>query len=320
MTRYQNGRAPLSELVQFDTGAGKHWGPAATRARWYQARSRIKARTGVTLHITAGWNVYRPYAEQVIGRANACNQGNCNTAAVPGYSSHGLTWRSARFTGGKWVDAAAIDVGDYWRVPWSIYKAEMEAAGFLVDGSTDDIAGIREPWHIIDLAPYAMPAYENSDEFVPAVKNGALPMFTLVSIPDTGIIWIQGIDGRREGTQSQAHLDALLLFRDAMFQTGKTINSIYFGDFVGQRGAIDWYIGQVNGPRDAATLAKLEELRQEIAKIDPEFDGNPHIFTPEELAAIGAGAVAAVDASVDEILTSLRTLPADVVEELKTRL
>lgn len=165
MTRYQNGRIPLNELVEFDTGNGKHWGTPTTRARWYAGRAAIKRRTGVTLYISAGWNAYRPYAEQVIGRNEACRQGNCNAAASPGYSSHGGTWISAKYTKRQWVDAMALDIGNYWAVPWSIFKEEMERVGFLVGAITPELAGIFEPWHVIDLAPYASFAGDDSKPF-----------------------------------------------------------------------------------------------------------------------------------------------------------
>jgi hypothetical protein len=325
MPRYANGRAPLSDLVEFDSGGGKHWGPAATRARWYRARLRIFQRTGVWLHVSPGWNVFRPYAEQVVGRQNACAQGNCLAAASPGWSSHGLTWVHRIHTGGRWVDAAAADIGDYWRVPFHIFREEMEAAGFLVGGILRDVAGVDEWWHIIDLAPHAVPAFAGATPFeAPKPITGGIPMFALIGSPDAGLIYIQGLDGRREGVQSAAHLEVLLRYRNAMLTPGSKIEEFYYGDLIGARGAIDWYLARVNGPRDEATLAKLDELRADIAKLDTEFDGTPHVFTAEELSAIGtaAGAAAAdaIDAPLEQIIASLRTMPADVVAEIKARL
>jgi hypothetical protein len=327
MTRYANGRAPLSDLVAFDSGGGQHWGPAATRARWYRARRRIYERTGIWLNITGGWNVFRPLHEQTLGRQKACAQGNCNAAAVAGYSSHGLTWNHRIHTGGRWVDAAALDIGDYWRVPFAIFREEMEAAGFVVGGILRDVAGVDEWWHVIDLHPFsAIPAYDTARPFEPASKptTGGIPMFALIGVPDQGLIYVQGLDGRRQGVQSAAHLEALLRYRNAMLTPGQNIEQFYFGDLVGARGAIDWYLGQVNGSNDADTLARLEQLRTEVAAIDTEFDGTPHQFTDEELAKIGAAAGTAagahIDAGIDDIVASIRTMPDDVVAAIKAAL
>jgi len=89
---YANGYVPLSTLVRL-TGSGglNHWLPPATAARWYELQRRALKRTGKVLHIWSGWDAYRPYAEQVRMKAQACAAGNCLGAATPGQSSHGGT-------------------------------------------------------------------------------------------------------------------------------------------------------------------------------------------------------------------------------------
>lgn len=116
--------------------------------------------------------------------------------------------------------------------------------------------------------------------------NGAMQMFTLVNVPDKGLVYVQGIDGRREGVQSAAHLEALQRYYNEMV-AGKGI-TMYNGDLVGQRGAIDWYLNRVNGPRP------------ETVEPAPE----PYKFTDEELAKIGA----AVKVDVSGLASSIAAL------------
>lgn len=183
MPRYSNGNIPPSALVQFDTGGGQHVGTVGIRDRWYQLRSNVKARYGKTLQISSGWNVYRPYDEQVVGRANACASGNCAGAAVPGSSSHGGNW--------GWQDALAIDVGNYSIIGRDAFYEEARRVGFVAGAITEAVSNIPggEPWHIIDLDPYrVLPAPEKpltaigEDEvYIAIVKHGGIQGAFLVT-------------------------------------------------------------------------------------------------------------------------------------------
>ena len=155
--RFSNGRIPSSELVTLDTGGGRHVTTYGMAIRWYLLRRNVFARTGITLYISAGMNAYRDYAEQLVGRVNACAQGNCNAAAAAGYSSHGGTWSNAQKTGGVWVDAMAFDIGNYWAIRWDIFVEECARVGLNCGWITKQIAGIEEPWHVISLDPYHRP-------------------------------------------------------------------------------------------------------------------------------------------------------------------
>ena len=160
MTRYQNGSIPLSALIQLDSG-DKHWTTPHTARAWYQLRSNVQRKYGVTLHITPGWNAYRPYDEQVAGRKSACAQGNCLAAADPGTSSHGGTWWDWRV--GKTVDSMALDIGDWWQLKQATFYAECRAVGLEPGLITKAVAGRTEEWHVIDLAPYdVVPASTDS--------------------------------------------------------------------------------------------------------------------------------------------------------------
>lgn len=154
---YSNGRLPEGILRRLDsgtpTGRGRHVTTDASAVRWYGLRRDVQRETGVTLHISPGMNAYRDWAEQGVGRANACAAGNCLAAASQGSSSHGGNMAYA-FTNWQRVDAMAFDIGDYWRIPWATFKRIAERWGFEVGRITKAIAGIEEPWHIIDRRCY----------------------------------------------------------------------------------------------------------------------------------------------------------------------
>lgn len=154
MPRYENGRVPSDALVTLDSGNGRHLATPTTAIRWYLLRRNVKERTGVTLAISPGMNGYRNLAEQVTGRRNACAAGNCNAAASPGYSSHGGTWKHPRHTGGRWVDAMAYDIGNFWAIDWEVFEEECAKVGLRTGLITEEVAGIFEGWHVIDLDPY----------------------------------------------------------------------------------------------------------------------------------------------------------------------
>lgn len=153
-TRYPNGRVPRSELVQFDTGNGRHLGTLKMMVMWYALRAYVYRTHGVWLAISSGMNVYRDWDEQGVGRRNACAQGNCLAAAAQGWSSHGMTWRHSRYTGGQWVDTGALDVGNWYLIGKDAWFAACRKFGFepgLIDKS---VAGTDEWWHIIVFRPY----------------------------------------------------------------------------------------------------------------------------------------------------------------------
>lgn len=124
-------------------------------------------------------------------------------------------------------------------------------------------------------------------DVTPIIQTGGIPMFNLIKVPDLKQIVVQGLDGRREGVQSKAHLDALIAYRNGMLTPGDPM-TMYYGDFVGNRGSIDWYLARVNGPRGAAA--------------DP--DNDPIEFSDEDLAKIGA----AIDIDFDALLARIAKL------------
>ena len=184
---YSNGRLPESILRRLDsgtaTGRGRHVTTTASAVRWYGFRRDVQRETGVLLHISPGMNAYRDYAEQQVGRANACAAGNCLAAASAGSSSHGGNM-AYPFTNWVRVDAMAFDIGDYWRIPWATFKRIAAKWGLEVGLITKAIAGIEEPWHIIDRHPY-QPLAQLEAQYGVTLRQGADGVWRLADLGPT---------------------------------------------------------------------------------------------------------------------------------------
>lgn len=145
MTRYENGRAPLNELVYLGP---QFYLPHGTAARYRELQRLGVEKYGVRLYCTDGWNGYRPLSIQYEYREELGVW-----AAVPGYSSHGLTYQGR--------DCAAVDINN-WRalapdnesLAWSRFVALCRLVGFTVDFVTP-----QELWHIGDFDPFTVIAF-----------------------------------------------------------------------------------------------------------------------------------------------------------------
>lgn len=144
MTRYKNGAAPLADLVNLGP---QFYLPHGTAARWRELQRLAWEKYGVWLVPSAGWNGYRPLDIQYEYRKELGIW-----AAVPGYSSHGLTFNGR--------DCAAIDVNN-WRslassesLAWSRFVALCRIVGFTVD-----FVSPQELWHIGDFDPFNIPSF-----------------------------------------------------------------------------------------------------------------------------------------------------------------
>lgn len=152
---YRNGYVPESKLVIFKRGRNERdgdwfWGLSPSTYRKHLALvARAKKRTGRTLSPSDGWSTYRPYAAQEDAR-DRYGVG----AAWPGTSSHGGYWEGR--------DTLAIDYGNWaWvyaqfgsRARAEFY-ADCRAVG-LAPGMISKARGYPdEPWHVIDLDPWA---------------------------------------------------------------------------------------------------------------------------------------------------------------------
>lgn len=155
MVEYTNGYIPYSYLVTFKTGYNStdgEWNHSlspSTYAKHKALVARALARTGRTLAISNGWSAYRPYAAQVLAR-KIWGVG----AAVPGTSSHGGLWEQRQ--------TLAMDYGN-WSWVYEKYGtnrqdeffADCRAVG-LTPGMIMRSRGYPdEPWHVIDLNPWA---------------------------------------------------------------------------------------------------------------------------------------------------------------------
>jgi hypothetical protein len=154
MATYENGRVPRGLLVTLDSGNGRHLTTIKGMVVWYALRAWVWTTYGVWLEISSGMNAYRDYDEQVVGRRNACADGNCLAAAYPGQSSHGGTWWHRQYTNGQWIDAFAFDIGNWWllgkdRFFNACWRFGLEPG--LIDAS---VAGVDEWWHVILRDPF----------------------------------------------------------------------------------------------------------------------------------------------------------------------
>lgn len=151
MPEYSNGHIPESLLVTFATGwnaaegTWKHQLSPGTYAKWLALVALAKKNRGRTLEITEGWGAYRPFSIQQQAR-RMYGTG----AAWPGTSSHGGFWEGQQ--------TLAIDVGNWGSVyGWDrgAFYQDVRACG-LTPGLISPGRGYPdEPWHVVDLAPWA---------------------------------------------------------------------------------------------------------------------------------------------------------------------
>jgi hypothetical protein len=153
--RYPNGEVPESALVIFKRGWNSrdgdfYWGlPPSTYRKHLALVARALKRTGRTLSPSDGWSTDRPLAAQVAARKRYGNG-----AARPGTSSLGGFWEGR--------DTAAIDYGN-WAWVYAKFGARAQAEFYadcravgLTPGMISKARGYPdEPWHVIDLDPWA---------------------------------------------------------------------------------------------------------------------------------------------------------------------
>lgn len=171
MPTYKNGFIPRELLVSVGSGTDAHgeyqWLLSPGTAAKHRALvARALKRTGRALSPSPGYSCYRSYYWQQMYRAIWGNG-----AAVPGTSSHGGVWEGQQ--------TLAIDYGN-WAWVYEKYGARKQDEFFadvravgLEPGLISRARGYPdEPWHVIDLAPWAAPASTTATPFpVPAVKE-----------------------------------------------------------------------------------------------------------------------------------------------------
>jgi hypothetical protein len=154
MPTYQNGYIPRELLTIIGSGTDNYgryeWllSPG-TAAKHYALVERAHRRTRKWLSPSPGWSCYRPYAWQVKYRAEWGNG-----AAWPGTSSHGGLWEGRQ--------TLAIDYGNWDEVYRGVggnsaFYEDVRAVG-LSPGLIAPPNYPYEPWHVVDLDPWA-PAF-----------------------------------------------------------------------------------------------------------------------------------------------------------------
>lgn len=181
MGGYTNGNWPESMFEVYATGRDedgpwKHLLTAGTRHKLDRLKELAYKRTGRRLEVSPGWSCYRPIGPQRVYRARYGNG-----AAYPGTSSHGINWLDGER---GWRVCLAIDIHNWgWVYGWNrdTWYADCRTAGFA-PGLIHPSRGHGypdEPWHIIDLEPFAAPpkpkpeTFEEDDmAYIANVKNG----------------------------------------------------------------------------------------------------------------------------------------------------
>lgn len=163
MPEYSNGYIPGSLLVTFNvgysTGEGlwKHQLSPGTYSKHLALVKLARKNTGRTLALSAGWSGYRPYSAQVYAQ-----QRYGRGAATPGTSSHGGFWERRQ--------TLAIDYGNWAYVyggDRAAFYRDVRAVG-LVPGLISVPRGYPdEPWHVVDLDPWAAVPAGSGSAFVP---------------------------------------------------------------------------------------------------------------------------------------------------------
>lgn len=161
MPSYSNGYIPEDLLVIFARGANTvdgAWYHALSPATYARHKALVRVaynRTGRTLEISDGFGAYRPMAAQWVAR-NIYGTG----AAWPGTSSHGGFWEERQTLAVDYANWSWVYGGDR-----GLFYEDCRSVG-LVPGMISPERGYPdEPWHVIDLSPWAMPAYGDATDF-----------------------------------------------------------------------------------------------------------------------------------------------------------
>lgn len=150
---FPNGYIPDNVLITFKSGtsAEGRWTHRLSVGSYMKHIALValaKANTGKDLKITDGNNAYRDMAAQVYAR-----QVHGNGAAYPGTSSHGGWWENR--------DTLAMDYGNWYSVyngNRAAFYADVRAVGLTPGMISPERGYPDEPWHVVDLAPWAVPA------------------------------------------------------------------------------------------------------------------------------------------------------------------
>lgn len=231
---YGNGEFPEHLFESLGSGwdqdgEWKHLAPPGTAARWRWMVAQARAKYGVTLRITPGWNAYRPLRMQHIYRARLGVW-----AAVPGTSSHG-----GRYQG---RDCFAIDVNNWGDLGWTRFSALCRLAGF-----TTDFVSPQELWHIGDFDPWHVPGWLEDDMFEERDRAKLNQAHELASA------------AARDASAARTHINAVRLILGGSVKDGQLASA---PNILNRLRAIQ---STLNDGKTAVTAAELEEIIAGIA-------------------------------------------------------
>jgi hypothetical protein len=280
MPRYPNGQIPDSELHIFNRGTTTHrladgrvivenWFQGLTPATYRKHLALValaKRNTGKTLHLASGFSCYRPIYGQQIARTLYGNG-----AAVVSTSSHGGWWERRETMAMDYANWSAVYGGNRDR-----FFADCRAVG-LSPGLISKARGYPdEPWHVIDLDPWAaVPAGINAtpvkewDEMASPEEirtlireelNRSGEVFSLVPVGD-GIDVFSLITGTRIRVANTYHLG---LLRRARANNGDDLMLAVELDIV------KGYLQGIHPP--ANVTVDVEALASRLSEIDEATD------------------------------------------------
>lgn len=148
---YRNGEVPSEWLVEFASGwnsadgAWVHSLPPSTYRKHLALVALAKLNRGRDLKIGVGWCAYRPLAPQIMLKKRFGIM-----AATPGTSSHGGFWENRQVMAIDYSNWADVYDGD--RAAWF---RDVRAVGLEPDLISPRRGYPDEPWHVVDLDPWA---------------------------------------------------------------------------------------------------------------------------------------------------------------------
>lgn len=322
MVLYRNGEIPPGVLHVYGSGSDGNgyyeWqSTAATWSRWLSAVEYARNKWGRAPRIRSGWNIFRPINIQRDARTRACNSGNCNGAAVAGYSSHGGNWNGR--------DCLAIDV-DPNGLSWGQVDEAMRHAGFSVGLITQAISGIPggEPWHYIDFNAFGpVPAGGGSTPFdaEEAELMGAKEDIINAIVAETN----KQAEATRNIVVSETNKQHLVTRGEAQSMhdvtRGFTVSQGQAQHDITRKYLADWVTASVAKLYPGASL---EQIRQAVT----DAVGSAPALSDEQAEALGAqlaaSAVAGIDAALRDdfegVKARISQLPAETIAALKAAL
>ncbi|WP_442575859.1 hypothetical protein ACSBPH_01530 [Microbacterium sp. F51-2R] len=190
MPLYKNGYIPVDLLVSVGSGEDSYgrydWLLSPSTAAKHEALLKRNPR----LRPSAGFSCYRPYAWQVKYRAVWGNG-----AAWAGTSSHGGLWEGKQTLAidyGNWAYCYGNRDGRDTPDKRDAFFADCRAVGLSPNLICPARGYPDEPWHVIDLDPWAPTTAGTVTGLVPEAKKARAGMATVYVNVDTKVFALAG--------------------------------------------------------------------------------------------------------------------------------